>query len=232
MITLYQAPRAWRCANVSPFCIKLEAYLRMADIPYEVKAGDPRKAPKGKVPYVRHQGQLIGDSSEIIARLKRDLGDPLDARLTKEQHALGYLIQRTLEEGFYWVSVYGRWVPDASFEEMKRALFRSFMGPPLIWLVPDLVRKRVLGTLYSQGTTRHASEDIYAMGQRDMAAVETMLSDTPYLFGEEPTSYDAVIYAFSSAVWHSPFAAQHGACPPKVKALMERVHARYFSDIA
>ncbi len=232
MITLYQAPRAWRSANVSPFCTKLEAYLRMAEIPYQVAAGDPRRAPKGKVPYIRHQGELIADSSLIIARLKRDLGDPLDGRLTPGEHALGRVIQRTLEEGTYWVGMYNRWVVDKNFEEVKKGLFRKVMGPPLIWIVPDLVRKRVLGTLYAQGTTRHNPEDLYAMARQDMNAIDTLLSDTQYLFGASPTSYDAVIYAFSSAIWHTPFATEIGACPPKVQALMERVHARYFPELA
>lgn len=230
MITLYQAPRAWGTANISPFCIKLEAYLRMAELPYEIKPGDPRKAPKGKVPYVQLEGAMLGDSSVIIERLKERFGDSVDAHLSVEQKALGRLVQRTLEEGTYWCGVYARWAVDDAFEEIRKALFGSFMGPPLIWFVPDLVRKKALSSLFAQGTSRHAPEQVYAMANRDVAAIDTLITG-PYLFGERPTSYDAVTYAFTSALWRTPFAKPFGPCPPKVLGLMEAFHTRYFADI-
>ena len=38
-LTLYQPPgRAWNTPNISPFCAKLECYLRMTEIPYKVAA--------------------------------------------------------------------------------------------------------------------------------------------------------------------------------------------------
>jgi hypothetical protein len=54
--------------NLSPFCCKLETWLRIAGIPYEVvDTSDPRKGPKGKVPFIEDAGQRIGDSSFIVA---------------------------------------------------------------------------------------------------------------------------------------------------------------------
>ena len=98
MIRLNQGPRGWDTPNLSPFCTKLEAYLRMAEIPYEAIEGDPRKAPKGKIPWIEVDGESIGDSSLIIDHLKRQLGDPLDARLSDEQHALGHAVKRMFED--------------------------------------------------------------------------------------------------------------------------------------
>ena len=49
MIKLYQFPAAWGLPNPSPYCMKLEVYMRLAEIPYEIVTWhDPRKAPKGK----------------------------------------------------------------------------------------------------------------------------------------------------------------------------------------
>lgn len=33
MVTLYQPPGAWGIPSVSPFCVKLETWLRMAGVP-------------------------------------------------------------------------------------------------------------------------------------------------------------------------------------------------------
>lgn len=70
MISLYQPAPAWGVLNASPFCMKLELYLRLAKIPYETKLANPLKAPNGKVPYIKDGDQTIGDSSFIIAMVR------------------------------------------------------------------------------------------------------------------------------------------------------------------
>lgn len=67
MITLFQFPAAFNVPNASPYCLKLETWLRLAGLEYQVKVvSDPRKAPKGKLPYVRIEGEAIGDSEIVI----------------------------------------------------------------------------------------------------------------------------------------------------------------------
>ena len=62
MITLNQFARVWGIPNPSPFCTKVETYLRMAGIPYEVADAVPPQAPKGKLPYITDGGRKIADS--------------------------------------------------------------------------------------------------------------------------------------------------------------------------
>jgi hypothetical protein len=48
-IKLFQFPRMFGIPNVSPFCCKLETWLRIAGIPYEVvDTPDPRTGPQGQ----------------------------------------------------------------------------------------------------------------------------------------------------------------------------------------
>ena len=47
---------------MSPFCAKLEAYLRLAEVPYETRSADIRKAPRGKAPYVEYEGQTRSET--------------------------------------------------------------------------------------------------------------------------------------------------------------------------
>lgn len=82
MITLFQFPAAFNVPNASPYCLKLETWLRLAGLEYQVKVvSDPRKAPKGKLPYVRIEGEAIGDSEIVIRTLGERYGVTLDAGL-------------------------------------------------------------------------------------------------------------------------------------------------------
>src|SRR5476649_250215 len=98
MITVHQLPPAWGIPNMSPFCVKLETYLRMTGVGYQTALPDIRKAPNGRVPYIEIDGNLMGDSTKIIARLKKDHGDPLDQNLSKEQRAVALAFQRMIED--------------------------------------------------------------------------------------------------------------------------------------
>src|SRR5262249_45361546 len=80
-IKLFQFPRMFGIPNLSPFCCKLETWLRITRIPYEVVDSDPRKAPKGKLPFIEDGGVRIGDTSLIIDHLKRTRGVDPDSRL-------------------------------------------------------------------------------------------------------------------------------------------------------
>jgi len=82
MIRLYQFAPAFGLPNASPFCMKVETFLRMAGLSYECpRDADLRKAPKGKLPYIVDEGAVVSDSSFIVDHLKRKYGDPLDSHL-------------------------------------------------------------------------------------------------------------------------------------------------------
>jgi hypothetical protein len=70
-IKLFQFPRMFDIPNLSPFCFKLETWLRIAGVPYEVVATpDPRKGPKGKLPFIEDAGVRIADTSIIVDHRK------------------------------------------------------------------------------------------------------------------------------------------------------------------
>ncbi len=63
-IKLFQFPRMFGIPNLSPFCCKMETWLRIAGIPYEVvDTPDPRKGPKGKLPFIDDGGIRAMESS-------------------------------------------------------------------------------------------------------------------------------------------------------------------------
>lgn len=72
MVILHQYPSVWSLPSLSPFCVKVETYLRMAAIPYQIVwQNNPRRGPKGKFPVLEDKGKMIPDSSFIIDYLNQ-----------------------------------------------------------------------------------------------------------------------------------------------------------------
>ncbi len=164
MMTLYQFYRVWGLPNASPFCMKVETYLRMMNLPYDTKfINNPQQAPKEKLPYVQIEEINYPDSEMIIEELKKRYGDELDKDLTEEQRTLSVLIEHAFCERMYWVLVYLRWQNDAGWALAKQAYFTKLPALPKLF-VPSMIRKKMLKALYYQGIGRHNTEEVIHLG--------------------------------------------------------------------
>ncbi|MEK0082134.1 glutathione S-transferase family protein [Benzoatithermus flavus] len=203
-VVVVQFPDVWG-RNISPFGLKLEAWLRLADIPYTVQPStELGKAPKGKLPYIRDDGRTIGDTTLIIEHLKATRGIDPDAGLTPRERAEALALQRLLEEHLYFALLYSRWIDEAGWAVLEPVLFGR-VPLPARRLVARHYRRRILRTLQLQGLGRHRSEEIYAMAQADLQALADFLGERPFLMGEQLTTIDAVAYGFLGNILYVPF---------------------------
>jgi glutathione S-transferase len=203
MITLYQPAGAWGLSSVSPFCVKLETWLKMAGIPYRVGVANPLKAPKGKMPYIELDGAIMGDSQLIVERLAERFCVRMDAGLDAGARAKAQVIRRTLEEGAYWFIVQARWGTASGWPHTKAA-FLAILPPVIGHLIVLKLRRDILGALHTQGTGRHTQAEIDGLARADVDALAALLGDQPFLLGDEPTSVDAAGYAFVASVLAFP----------------------------
>lgn len=226
MITLFQFQRYWGLPNISPFCLKLETYLRLAKIPYQVTSTrNLARAPKNKLPYIKDGDLTLADTSQIIDYLKKKFGDPLDAHLNERQKAQGLAIQRLCEEHLYWVIVYSRWLDLNSTKLLKETIFAK--APALLKpIILKLIRKKTRKQLFEQGIGRHSPAEIYALGISDLEALANLLSGVPFLFGEAPTTYDVCVFAFLANIVFAPVNSPLKTCAtqhPEFAAYCERI---------
>lgn len=231
-ITLHQPPlRSFGMPNLSPFCTKLETYLRMADVPHRLAPIKMGQMPKGKMPYVRIDGQYMGDSQLIIEQLERQLGEQaLDAGLSPRDAAIGRLARRTLEEATYFIGVFVRWQLDEGWGVMRDE-FRKVIPS----LILPIIRRAQKKKLQGQGTGRHTPDEVMAMGAADFAAIAEVLGDKPYLLGDKPRTVDASVFAFVEAILGFPVdsplkaaVASHAS----LAAYRQRIRARWFKDLS
>jgi glutathione S-transferase len=231
-LILHTFPSALGLADPSPFPTKVMAFLAMHNIDYERVVGDVRQAPLKKIPFLEHKGNRVPDSERILDYLIDEFDLPAD-ELTEEQHAIGHMICRALEERTYWCVVYYRWFFDDSFAVIREnllsaipALLRKFVG--------GMIQKSVKKTLYGQGLTRHDDKTIAEFMRRDYAALSTLLGDKPYLFGDKMTRYDATAIATVAMLFVEDIPQRWPdilAEFPNLKSYYERNKAGLFVDV-
>ncbi len=231
MITLHQFPPALGLPNASPFCLKLELYLRMAGLPYRnAYTLELHKAPKGKLPWIDDDGTAVADSGLIIDYLKRKYGDPLDAGLNPEQRALALAITRLIEEHLYWAVLYDRWITPQGWA-MTRPAFFGTLPRPLRAIVPLVARRGIRAELQGHGMGRHAPAQIDALGVADVDALAVLLGGQEFFLGAQVSSVDAIATAFLANILMVPLetpiksaAVGHG----NLAAYCRRMAGQYF----
>ncbi|WED42104.1 glutathione S-transferase family protein [Legionella cardiaca] len=212
MIILYQFPGVWGLPNASPFCLKIETYLRMAEIPYEIRfVMNPKKAPKGKLPFIKIDDKVIPDSEFIIDYLVSKFGDPLDRNLTKEEKALTILLDNTFAERLYWIMLYLRWQDEFGWSHLREPFFTKLPKFAKLF-VPNAVRKATKKALYLQGIGRHNLDEVKQMGYKTLDALAVTLGEKKYFHGDELTSIDATAFGFLANIAWLPFADPLKVC--------------------
>jgi glutathione S-transferase len=203
VITLHTFAGRWGLESLSPFCMKAEVYLKLTKQPYKaVVGGDPRKAPKGKMPFIDDDGTIVADSQGIIEYLEKKLGAPIDGGLSDVDRARGHVIRRTFEDGLYFIALWTRWSEEAGWAETQK--FFDVIPGAVRWAIVPMIRKKVIASAHAQGTARHKREEIYEMGKRDLDAFATLLGDRTYILDDRLRTADIVAYSFIANILRAP----------------------------
>lgn len=232
MITLYQPPPRWQLHSLSPFCVKLEAYLRMAKIPFKIAEPNLLVAPKGKIPYVKDgDGPAIGDSGLIIDYLASKYGDQLDGGMTPLEVAQAHAVRRMLEESTYFGLAWLRWSDPRAMPFLVE-YFRAVMPPVVGSVIPHVIRRSMLKITKAQGVSRHSRDEVLKLVFADFRSLSALLGDRAFLMGADPRSVDATVYGFLNGVlgvpWESELKQQvssHG----NLVAYADRMRSRYWA---
>ncbi len=219
MIKLYQFPYYWNI-QTSPFCLKLETYLRMTRTPFEiVECYDLSQSPTGKLPFIDDNGHIVADSSLIISYLKQKHGDKLDQHLSPEQKGQAIAIQRMLENHLMSVVKYGRWVEESGWKIINEAFFSAL--PKEMAGIAEQVREKMTNEVYASGFKNYSAEIIYQWGMDDINALADCFSDEQFFFGKQASSLDACIYAFLTQLLFDPLETPLNLHTRQIKKLVD-----------
>lgn len=230
MIVLHQFAPSFGLVNVSPFCLKLESWLRLAGLPYRVEqVYDLAAAPKGKAPFIDDGDRRIGDSGLIIAHLRQTRGIDPDSRLTPAQRGYARAIEAMLEDRLYFAALHDRWMEPTHWPIVRDGLLAG---------LPDEIAEAVRGDqrarLIGHGIGMHEPAEIYAIADADLAALADALGGQPFLFGERPVGVDCTAFASVHGIIGPSFEGplrQSALRHANLVAYEARMRARLFPEI-
>ena len=158
-LQLYVLPPAFGLRNVSPFCLKIEMLLTALNVPFElIEEPDPRKTPKGKLPYMVADGHKIGDSELIAEYVDGITGGAVYAGISDADRAQGVAYARLAEDHLYWMTVASRWLDPDWFPNVVDGFFH-IVPRPMRGFVARSAQKTTRHTYDLQGLGRHTLEE-------------------------------------------------------------------------
>lgn len=102
VVRLYQFTACRPMPSCSPFVMKLETYLRMANIKYCNDFSMTFGKRKAKIPWIELNGEAIEDSNFIIDHLSQVFDIDLDKNLSDIDKANAHALKRMIEENTRW----------------------------------------------------------------------------------------------------------------------------------
>jgi glutathione S-transferase len=231
VLKVFRLPGNEALPTLSPFCLKLETWMRMAGVRYEHHVAMPWESPSGKLPFIEHRGERISDSDRIIAYVEEHWGVDLDADLAPADRAHSSAMAAMLEHALLFAIVSYRFTSPDNLARLRGFLGAHVPGPMLDDSV-ERYRSQMLERLEQQGISDWSDAERDAAAVRWIAAIADTLGDQPYLLGERPTSLDAIAYGFVATSLRGfdqtplePAIASH----PNLVAWVERIELGWWS---
>ena len=227
--------------GLSPYMYKIDLWLSITGVPHE-KIIEPFSAllaqsPRGLVPFVELDGEIIDDSTVILERLKKLHNDPLnDHRLTHEQHALGILLRSLCEHELFYLMSYGRLGDERSdYQTLITFNLGDTVPKEKLESAVEAYRASVLKRLYAWRIGRYEDEFITSELRKCLGTLSVVLGDKEWLFDAKPSIYDLDIFSMLAQIVHYPLRNPQVAIAREYVNLVEycdRVRDRFYDNDA
>jgi glutathione S-transferase len=212
--------------DFSPFVRKIARILQFYKIPFEFKLVQVKDLPRGKMPVVHYDGEIISDSNNIIKLLVEKGKIPAE-ELSGEQLAVAEMFRLAIENFLYWIMVQERWVDQ--FEKTRPAYFANIIPPVLNYIIPTwFIQPKIEKGLYNVGISRYPKEELSKMLGDFMKHSSALLGEKKFFFGKDsPVLHDIIVFAFFGGI------LDQAELNPKMATFLEK-HAnlvRFVRDV-
>ncbi len=208
-LILHRWPGRWNLPSLSPECIAVETYLRLAGLRFAAEDCRTHYAsPSGALPALDQNldvvgGAVPGDTNRdpngtlarhrIVEHLRRKVRD-VDAHLGPDDRAQLAAYVALVEHKLATTTAWYQWIDKDRFAKHTRPAYGAAFPAPLSHVLPWMWRRTQLAGAVAVESNDQRVRD----GLRDAyESLASKLASTggPYLLGAEPTSVDALLFA-------------------------------------
>lgn len=237
-VYLYQFERCASLPSSSSHCLKLETFLRMANIPYENVDHKMRyKSSKGDMPFVELNGREIAETDVIVEELSKEFKVDLNSDLTAEQKVIAHALESMLENHTAWIIKHWRFKHPQEFLKVSGTDIKKTINSKLPQSVLNFMFKigfkSNIKDLIGHGIGRHDADQVYATGRKDLEMLSNALGEKEYFFGDKPRLLDAEAFSILAQFIYVPFENYDEFIKndtPNLFKFVERMKERYWKD--
>merc|ERR1712158_19453 len=200
-VYLFQFTRSPQIPSISPFCLKLESWLKLHGIKYQnVDHKCKHRSKKGMLPFIELNGEEIADSNMIIETLSKKFDKEMPAELTQDQKNVQHAMVAMVENHLHWTTVYWRSKDVDNILKGYKLNLQSAIGSKAPASILNFYFKytfcrKGLKKVRANGMGVHTSEEIENFGKKDLQTLSEMLGEKEFFFGDEPSMLDMVVFS-------------------------------------
>jgi len=188
-LVLKQCPRGRKTPCIAPFPLKLETFLRVHKIKYELDFNGHEPKLYGS-PWIKFNTEDITDSQNVVVFLIDTYGIQSERKLSADQRAMSTAYTHLLENHLYWGIALWRWVYDGA-----RSLKEIQLLPKKIQeLIPDVCRT-VAQAAWFHGIGKMTPAEVKKAVLKDLASLSEFLGEKEYFLDTVvPTELDCTAF--------------------------------------
>merc|ERR1711990_1259232 len=201
MVYLFQFTRSPQIPSISPFCLKLESWLKLHGIKYQNEDHKCKhRSKKGLLPFIELNGEEIADSNMIIETLSKKFEKEMPAELTADQKNVQHAMIAMVENHLHWTIVYWRSKDVDNILKGYKLNLQTAIGSKAPASILNFYFKytfcrKGLKKVRANGMGVHTAEEIENFGKKDLQTLSEMLGEKEFFFGDEPAMLDMVVFS-------------------------------------
>ncbi|GMR45137.1 hypothetical protein PMAYCL1PPCAC_15332 [Pristionchus mayeri] len=201
IVYLYQMAGTKSMSSASPFCIKVETFLRLHKIPFERRNVLLARGENGKVPFIELNGEQTADSTLIITKLAEhfkvqgyeseedaNVGNAICSMVDFRTFNLFVHYKTTCSQQIFMEAMFGGFFPDFVVE---------WLGPIMSYHLRNMMHRRVNETI-----GKFTNEQFDELARKDLEVYRGLIGEKKFLFGDRMTTADCALFGHLSATFY------------------------------